>query len=430
MVFSSSHRQHLQYWLTGLVLLLALSGCIRTPSSRDRFIVNPTSALNPTPTPALPFRPFIDTWQNIHLFLAFDYHVSNPAAVANRYDFVWGARIDHVANFRAGNPDIFLSYYIPFQDDWGTFTNNSATHDLAYWKATHPDWILYKCDRTTPADQPDHTNVPFDFADPAVVSWQVQTYAQQASTSGYNAIAADNLDLENYSGACGAYKNGKWVQLYTGQPNDPQWRADIITWVTRMQYALHHLKHPLALIVNLGLGKLSPNNPQVRQVLNNVDGISDESGFTDYGFGYLTDNSWFQKIQWIESMQEQSKLVYIVNQFPSVNRAEIQWALASYLMCKEHAAALFISTIQGYGGDSWYSEYNAQIGAPLGSMYQAQNVYFRNYSHGLSIVNPSATNTYRVILSSKSSYKDMYGNAVGQALTLPPHTGLVLLIAS
>jgi Hypothetical glycosyl hydrolase family 15 len=411
--------QRLPYWLAGLVLLLIFSSC--TP-----FYSRSGTTSDDTPR----IRPFIDTWNNIHLFQSFDYKISDPAAISNHYDFVWGAEVDHVAAFRAGNPNIFISYYIPFNRDHGTFSNNGAYHDLAYWKAVHPDWVLYKCDRVTPAYEFGDPTMPLDFANPALLSWQIQTYAQPASESGYDGIAADNLDLQNQFGACGVYKNGQWLQRYTGQPDEPQWRTDVINWLTRMQQALHHLRHPLALISNFSLDDLSSSDPLIQQVVSHIDGMVDEEGFTRYGDGYLTDINWLQRIQFIESMQKQHKPYYIINQFPAVSYAEIQWALASYLMGKEHAAALFISTIQGYGADLRYDEYNIQIGSPKGPMYQMQNVYMRDYSHGLSIVNPSATDNYTITLNADSHYRDVSGNAVGQTITMPPHSGMVLLTSS
>lgn len=437
-VFLIPLKKLLLYWLIGLVFLLLLSGC-----DGSRAVSSPTPGTNagyptsgtqlvpiPTPVPSpidLGIRRFIDTWNNIHSFLTFDYDISNPAAIAKHYDFVWGANPKNVAAFRSANPNIFLAYYILFHRDNGTFSDNGAYHDLNYWKAVHPDWILYKCDRVTPAYEFGDPNVPFDFTNPAVISWQIQTYIQPASTSGYDGIAADNVNLQNLFGACGYYVHGKWVQRYTGQVDDPQWTADVITWLTQMQQALHHLKHPLALIPNLSIGDLFPDDPSVLQVLSHVDGVLDESGFTRFGDGYLTDGDWLRAIQFIEAVQQQNKPYYIINQFPSVSRTEIQWALASYLMGKEHSAAMYISTVQGYGGQSWYSEYNAQIGSPSGPMYEAQGIYIRAYTHGLSLVNPSNTYSYTVTLDAGTHYKDLYGHPIAGTVTLPPHSGLVLL---
>src|SRR5258708_25318536 len=91
-------------------------------------------------------RPFIDTWNNIHLAQIFDYKISDPASVAPYYDFVWGADTTRVSAWRSGNPNIFLSYYIPFSRDNGTFTDSTLRTLEDYWKPTHPEWVLYKCD--------------------------------------------------------------------------------------------------------------------------------------------------------------------------------------------------------------------------------------------------------------------------------------------
>jgi hypothetical protein len=442
--FSKSVRSFL---LIGLTLLLFLTSCgslhneqgsNSTPTPQNKIVTFPTCRQSTCVTPTYStypgsvsgVRPFIDTWNNIHRFLSFDYNIPNPSAIANRYDFVWGADAENVSAFRSSNPKMFITYYIPFHRDNGTFADPNARHDLSYWKSVHPDWILYQCDRVTPAYEYGDPNIPLDFSNPDVLSWQVQTYAQQASASGYDGIDADNLNLQNLFGACGNYKNGTWVQRYNGQVNDTQWIADIITWLTRMQQALHSLPHPLALIPNLSLAPLSPGDPLIQQVLKHIDGVLDEGGFTLYSQGYLTDENWVQHIQFIQSVQEMHKPYYIVNQFPppSVNSNEIQWALASYLMSKEHLSALFISTRQGYGGDTRYDENNAPIGNPIGEMYQGQNVYWRDYSNGRVVVNPSATHTYTVSMNAPPGhFVDLYGHYIGQTITLSPHSGIVLL---
>ena len=432
MIFSRLvSRQLLPCWFLGFTLILVLSSCTPLSGLKNSSVKTPT----PLPPPGTPYadlkgvRPFIDTWNNIHLFQSFDNKIFDPTNAAKYYDFIWGAAVNHVQAIRSGNPNIFISYYIPFNRDNGAFTNPNAIHDLSYWKVVHPDWILYKCDRVTPAYEFGDPNIPLDFSNPALVSWQVQTYAVLASEAGYDGIAADNVSLQNYFGACGIYVNGQWKQLFTGQPDDPKYRADVLAWLARMQLALHRLPHPLALIPNLSLGNIPPTDPFVQQVVNHVDGILYEDGFTDDARDYVTGNKWVQLVQFMESVQQQRKPFYVVDQFntPSVDRAEIQWALASYLMGKDHLAAIFISTYQGYGGDTRYFEYTAQVGSPVGVMYQSQNVYWRKYTNSVGIVNPSATQTYIVALN--GSYVDLYGFPAGQKITLPPHSGIVLLIS-
>lgn len=438
MISQHSYSKLLVNWLIGFAFLFILTSCSPavttgprpTPTSTHS-CSSPCGTITPssgTPRDAVPgIRSFVDTWTAIHIFQSFDYRIANPASVAKYFDFIWGASVKKVAAFRSANPNIFLTYYIPFHRDNGTFSDSTAIKNLSYWKTVHPDWVLYQCDRITPAYENDGPSMPLDFTNPDVVTWQVQTYAQPASEKGYDGIAADNLTMENYFGACGVYVKGKWVQRYTGQPNDPQWRADIVTWLTRMQQALHHLQHPLALIPNLALGNIPPTDPAIGQVVDHVDGVLDEEGFTNSGMSYLTDGAWLQRVQFMESLQKQNKPYYVLNQFSSgVNREAIQWALASYLMGKEHAAAVFISGYQDYGAALLFDEYKAQIGDPTDEMYYDQKVYWRDYTAGLVVVNPSKTTTYTVT-ANRTGYIDLYGNRVNQTFTLPPHSGILLL---
>jgi hypothetical protein len=373
---------------------------------------------------------FADTWSNIHPFLNFDYLVSNFAHLTHPYDAVWGAEQDHVAAYRLQKPNMFLAYYIPANRDFGTFWDTTAIHDASYWKSVHPDWVLYKCDRVTPAYQFGNPNVPLDFTNPAMISWQVQTYALPASQNGYDALAPDNIDFGNWYHVCGVYRNGQWVQLFSGNSIDPLWRSAMLNWLKQMRLALQNLPHPLALVPNLAFGGLSPTDPIIQQAVSLSDGVLDEGGFTFYGDRYVSDKSWVQHVQFNELVQKQNKPCYIVNDFPTINRFNIQWALASYLMGKEHLSEISIIPNQHYGVDSWINEYNAQIGRTTNSMYQAQKVYWRNYTNGVSIVNPSGTSSYTVTLNAGTSYVDLYGNHIGPTVTMPPHSGLVLLVES
>lgn len=443
--------KRLSFLLSLCVLLFLESSCVllipgssgshpslRVPCGREACVSPPVVGL----------RPFIDTWQNLHFFQSFDYLIDRPAAVAKHNDFIWGATPSKVAAFRSSHPDALISYYISFHRDPGTFTNHdigidndgtvtsiplARVHGLAYWQASHPDWVLYQCDRKTPAREYGDPNIPLDFSNPAMIDWQVQTYAKPASEQGYDAIAADNLNMENLYKACGVYRKGRWVQLYSGETDDSAWRRDILFWVTRMQSRLHALSHPLALIPNLGLASgTQANDAWIQQIISHVDGVLDERGFTNYAAGYLTDDDWLQAVLLMKSVQQQGKPYYSENQFPArqLNAAQIQWALASYLMSKEHLASVNITStmngVQGYGDDRWRPEYAASIGVPRSEMYRAQQVWWRDYSGGLVVVNPSSTNGYTVTTSA-ATYKDLYGNPVPKTFTLQPHSGLVLI---
>jgi len=432
MYAAPSLRRVLPALVIGIALLALFSALARNifdyqnTTQRTNTLVSSSNMKGPvlhTPKNTLP-----DTWNNIHPFQLFDTHVSSNV-IARTYNAIWAAGLGRMRIYRSINPGMFLSYYIPFNRDYGTFFNNSTIHSLSYWQAAHPDWVLYQCDRVTPAYQFGDPNVPFDFTNPAVMAWQVQTYAQPASLRGYDAIAADNVDFGNFYNACGIYKNGQWVQLFSGQPTDTNWQTALLNWLSQMGTALHSLAHPLTLIPNLAFSGLSPMDPLILQAADLSDGTLDEGGFTNYGGGYVTGTEWVQHVQYIEYLQAENKPCFVVNNLPTMNRPNIQWALASYLMGKDHFSEIYITKMQKYGINSWLAEYNAQVGSPNGSMYQSQNVYWRDYSSGESIVNPDAASTFTITLNPSVHYVDLYGNTVSGTVTMLPHSGLVLLIA-
>jgi hypothetical protein len=280
--------------------------------------------------------------------------------------------------------------------------------------------------------------MPFDMTNNDFINWQVQTYAIPASENGYDAIAADNLNLDNAFGACGSYHNGQWVQRYTGLSSDPQWEKDMLYWVTQMQAKLHALPHPMALVPNLGYygGNITGNeasDPVLQQIITHVDGVLDESGFTKYGDGYLTGNDWVNTVQLIQQIQQKNKPYYILDEFKTqpVSRADSLWAISSYLMGKGHLSGLFYAGQQQYGSDLRHPEDNIQIGMPISDMFQDQGVYWRLYSNGVVLVNPSNSQSFTVNLDTvnvdASAYIDLYSKVAGQTITMGPHSGVVLL---
>jgi len=159
--------------LTGLVVLtlFVFISQSNTPSNQKAYRTNTLgkSSTGTAPQGAIRKMISVDTWNNIHPFQAFDYYINTPSAiatVAHTYDVLYDAQLTNVPAYRANNPNMILTYYIPFHRDFGIFTNNTLIHDLSYWKSLHPDWVVYKCDRITPAYQYGDLNMPLDLPTP------------------------------------------------------------------------------------------------------------------------------------------------------------------------------------------------------------------------------------------------------------------------
>jgi len=104
--------------------------------------------------------------------------------------------------------------------------------------------------------------------------------------------------------------------------------------------------------------------------------------------------------------------------------------VADYPLEKGSNSYTYVYARGGDGGGSGYGtfydrpEYHASIGAPSSGMYEWQNVYVRNYSGGLVVVNPPGAQTVTVDLN--QAYVDLYG-ASHRWVTLRPSSGIILL---
>src|SRR5262245_7212756 len=94
----------------------------------------------------------------------------------------------------------------------------NAQHDLSWFRANHPEWLLYSCDRTTPLVANDPGSVIPDFTNSAYINFKWDTEfapAIQAMGSLSRAIVLDAALLEKSSYACGVYDTqGRWTQKF------------------------------------------------------------------------------------------------------------------------------------------------------------------------------------------------------------------------
>jgi hypothetical protein len=401
----------------------------------------------------------VDTWEDIHAFLVFDNRVDyRPSGefVHHRYDFVWGA--GRVVEPRQGpSRDALLGYYIPANraprgynlafDDRG--------HTLAWYQANHPDWIVYRCPNgveptdastATPAYYMDENGehlAPLDISNPEVSVWQVEHFGENAghvlARDGYDVLNVDNVFLDNIEGLCGTFAGGRFVRLYRADgTHDPRWCADVRDWTARLARGLHALTPPIGLVANVApFDGIDP--ACLRGVTTNLDGVVDEGAFMRSDLRTpLDEPEWLARIHLMVDLQREGRAYYSIAEFtdpppsanfcaPAVTTNELQWALASYLMGKEHSAAIFVSGLGQYGCSLWYPEFDAHVGHPCGPMRtQGTALYARDYSHGLALANLGSM-PVMAALPASTALLDLLGKQVGSSLQLAARSGSVLM---
>jgi Hypothetical glycosyl hydrolase family 15 len=378
----------------------------------------------------------------IQLGLAFDYNAANSLSAAREVSYIFGGYfLDWNFGFYPSGPH--LDGYLPFDVD--PYPQTSPGHSLSDWQQTHPDWIVYRCDRVTPASYGNGNttttaNVPLDFSNPAVRAWQVQE-AEALLRDGAQGIALDDFDFENYAGRCGVYRNGLWTPL--GYPSRGGMNGLYTSEVMGdLEYMSSQLKQafPTSTIAVNASATIS-GLEDIEAITPFIDTDFDEAGFTDYGEKNLSGSAWLQEVKAVQYLNQHGRGVDLngivaASSDATVTHAEINWVLGNYLLVKGKRTYTYIyagnhagfgSSPSGYASFYDRRAYHVPIGSPVSPIVPYHGVYARAYSGGITIVNPSPHRTEVVSLGGR--YTDLFGRRY-RSVTLGPTHAIVLLSAS
>ncbi len=369
---------------------------------------------------------------------------ASAEADGNRYGVIWGARPGMASPWRTGNPSIIASYYFPQETDLSYTVWGAAGHNLAWWQKYHPDWVLYSCTAAgTPTRIPAYvgglsTNIPLDFHNPAVMSYQIHAAANYAKANGYNALAADEVVFYNIGGAtagsgayaCGVYQNGTFVRRYSSK-SDPRWTTDTVAW-TRTAHSIT-ASAGLKLIVNHPAGNIANANEQA--ILANVDADVDEMGYADYGL-YAKSSSLFKlTLDWVRYAQAHGVSPLIIDKYyqsAAVSPTQLERSIAAYLMGNEGGEGLFVGNSSSYGLEQYHSQYAVNYGTACGTYYggsaASPNIWYRRFTNAIVVVNSGSSRASEVAtLPTGHVYRDLAGRAVSNPLNVANYGAYVLL---
>ncbi|WP_437951063.1 hypothetical protein WME98_09770 [Sorangium sp. So ce296] len=291
-------------------------------------------------------------------------------------------------------------------------------------------------------------NPALDFTNEEVVEEMLSRIrAQWARGLKFDALSLDVVIPANYIGACGVYENGTtMVPLFKGDqrydpacsgtcdPEDPscaardrycdwQYTRAVAKWLKRLRDEMH--KDGKRLHINMGAtGSINPAYSISSSdatlagpggIFDTVDGVLTEMGF-NYGkcgaYSYdespdCPDNPYDGKdVHFFSNMrgymlgvQSRSKPFYLKTAFPTADHntpptpAQIEWALASYLVSEAGLASLYVtpySDAKGYWDHAQLGvELDAACGAaaPVVESVGARKGLTRAYRHGFVAVN-------------------------------------------
>lgn len=295
--------------------------------------------------------------------MIFNYH-AHPAQEI-------GAGVRLVTGAEYADPRSIQNYAYASQDvAFAHFGGVTYAPSLQWLRENHPDWVEYKCNRSTPAWQFKHINeIPLDFANPAVQQWTFTNWVVPAIRQGYDGVLFDNVWLYNLFGRCGHYDLDRhWVQQYTGKFTDLQYQADIISWARGMRALIHEYRPTFKFGINYSWYPSGSSAARQHTLLSLVDMDFDESGQTREGTGYPPASLWLHIYLADKQVLDEGGVLVFNGQVPDRGDAAWRvWVIANYLLLANGRAYVSIEGVQQYGELLDFPEYHLDVGAPIDS---------------------------------------------------------------
>jgi hypothetical protein len=431
------------------------------PMQSDTAIAPASGAASTTDAAVATATTATTTGAPLQLFQVFDFYMSaaQATATAKQVTGVWGAgtgsRGATARTWTASNPGILDILYF-YQ---GLDTPYISGHNLAWFQANHPDWIVYDCDTSnrpthTVAYQPGLPGVPLDIHNPSVVNYQIDTAAKSALARGHNAIGSDQTVFFDYDGrqspgyfGCGVYLGRnytnfvrRWGFTGPGFPNyDPQWKTDVANWV---KLAHNRLVTTYANRVKLAVNHPggNPSDTAEQTLVANADVVLNETGFSDYG-RFPTIRIIDRTLAYMNYVQSKGKTYYTIEKMGSaggtsatagVTSSQLSWAISTFLLGNQGHAAMYV-TSGPYGVPSYFSQYttvNSKMGKACGPAIKVGTAYTRRYTGGFVVANDGGTLTQSVPLPTGHSYADLMARSLGNPLHVVAGGSYVLFTAT
>ena len=349
--------------------------------------------------------------------------------LARQRAFIWGA---HAGVVRHGG---YGAVYYPSMRDFDQsrmITNGSpVVRTLKWYQENKPEWVVYKADRTNAANGYEYdwgAYIALDITRQDVREYILNTFLIPAIEQGYHAIAFDNVMVHNLHRRCGVYREGKWVQQYSGEVRDPVFAAAVMDYLRWMKREIN--ARGAALAMN---AKVDPQQPETTwELISLADIWLDEGGFSQDSRKGIVDQPW--EVRYNVSRLKAAEGGYVgANKtgvkFEDIPESEITWILANFLLVRGEHSYLAIT------GDKYTGEllpyplsFNPPVGRPVGDSRKEGKLYVRDYQNGFIAVNPSSKESASFDTPS-GNWTDRLGRDIPGTITLPPRSGIILLKA-
>lgn len=265
--------------------------------------------------------------------------------------------------------------------DQYNWSNNVAWNpdDICMLRDEHPDWFLRTSEGSIIYEGHDYGS-PFVYMDPGNREWQefwLERTILSQQTYGWHGVFLDNLEggLEKHHD----YSLANYPDVGSFQQ----------AWISFLQYinASYFEPQNVPLLANI---VSRPSWDIWHTYMPYLDGAMEESWAVDWNNGYYSPEFWESSLSSIEQTSASGKRSLLVSQGARDDLYRQGFAFASYLLISSEEVT-FRYTYSATGGyhQVWlYDNYEIQLGQPLGTRYQVEDMWRRDFVNGSVWVNP------------------------------------------
>jgi Hypothetical glycosyl hydrolase family 15 len=312
--------------------------------------------------------------------------------------------------------DSRLSWYgdaWAYQDAYAIYPNSPVV-------TAHPDWILrdptgnklwiqFACSGGS------CTQYAADIGNPDFRAWWIAG-AKAKLAAGYRGLFIDDVNMaERVSNGYGT--ETKPLDPRTGQPmNETAWRGYMAAFMAQVRTAL-----PGVELVHNTIWTVGDASADLKRQLDSADYLEIERGFNDSGMVGGSSKFGFQTLMSFIDRRHAAGRHVLLDARADTPAGRL-YGLAAYFLVNDGGDALAndAQTLP----DTFWSGYDARLGAPLGPRYQSGGVWRRDFAAGTVLVNEPGAATKTVALA--PGYHDLDG--VSRAsVTLGAASGSVLV---
>ncbi|MEK7324837.1 MAG: putative glycoside hydrolase, partial [Chloroflexota bacterium] len=241
----------------------------------------------------------------------------------------------------------------------------------------HPDWFLLDADGNRIFSQDNPEFVMMDPGNPGWRAFWLERARQNQEEYDWDGVFADNAEA-------GLGKRRLWGALPAAYPDDASYRSAITGF---LEYLYTSYFQPEGRLLQANIIALDDGGAWL-EYLQYLDGAMDESFAMGWSDDYLSVVQWEAEVSRAEETQALGKHVVLVSQGDRDDAERQTFAFASYLLASNGRASFRYADNEAYREVWLYSNYQLDLGAPLGPRYRAGSVWRRDFTQGSISVDP------------------------------------------